>query len=214
MRLFNKLLLVHILMISVGLPVLSEANHDIEDKIYIAQSDGKVTAVVSGVKSDTFRLKPKERVLWRNASGYLGAVLTDAGFNVISVSSNYWNNIRLSPYEIETATASVSPFIALLVTEDRAIGYNIATDSFYEVRLPLYDSVIAVKSAENVAVVVTSGTLLGLQSKSSYFTEARLKIGETVENVHLTDNNVTVQTRERLYTFTSTGSGWQVTDLD
>ncbi len=214
MRLFNKLLLVPTLLISMGLPVPAGANSHIEDQIYIAESDGNIPAVVAGIRSDTLRLKSKERVLWSNSSGELGAVLTDSAFNVISVSSNNWNNIRLSPYEMNTATASVSPFIALLATDDRAIGYNIATDSFYETRLPLYDNLIAVKSAENVAVVAMSGMLFGLQSNSSYFIEARLKSSETVENVHLTDNQVIVQTQERLYTFTSTGSEWKVTRLD
>ena len=188
MSLLIRLSLVNLFLISIVFPVPANAGDDIENKIYIAESDGKITAVISGVKSNTFRLKPKEKVLWSDSSGYLGAVLTDDSFYVISVSSGRWKNIRLSSHEMESPTASLSPFIALLATDDRAIGYNILSNSFYEIQLPLRDEIIAVKSANNVAVVVMSGKLLGIKSKSSSFVEARLMIGETVEDVDVTEN--------------------------
>lgn len=197
-----------------GYPIPSNAEDNIEDLIYIAESASKITAIISGVKSSALRLKPNEKVLWSDSSGYLGAVLTDQGFYVISVSSSTWKRILLSSNETETAIASLSPFIALLATDDRAIGYNIASNSFYETRLPLRDTRIAVASGENVAVLVMSSKIFGIKTKSSSFTEARLKTGEIVEDVNVTENKVTVRTSDRLLTFVSTGSMWNVTRLN
>lgn len=214
MSTFIKILTLIIFFTGFGYPIYSNAEDVIEDLIYIAESGSKITAIISGVKSSTLRLKSKEKVLWSGSSGYLGAVLTDQGFYVISVSSSTWKNIRLSSNETETAIATLSPFIALLATDDRAIGYNISSNSFYETRLPLRDTRISIASDKNVAVLVMSGKIFGIKAKSSSFTEVRLKIGELVEDVHVTENKVTVRTSKRLLTFVSTGSRWNVTRLN
>lgn len=214
MSIFRKELALIVFFIGIGLPIFSNAEDDIEDLIYIAQSGAKITAVISGVKSSTLRLKPKEEVLWSDSSGNLGAVLTDHSFYVISVSSGSWIRIRLSSDEAETATVSLSPFIVLLATDNRAIGYNISSNSFFETRLPIREIRNTVESGKNVAVLVLSGKIYGIKANSSSFTEVRLKIGEIVEDVLVTENKVTVRTTDRLLTFVSKGSKWNVTRLN
>ena len=57
--------------------VCSFADEEIEDLIDIFESDGKVIAVLEGKKSVPFNLLPKEKVLWSDSKGYLGAFLTN-----------------------------------------------------------------------------------------------------------------------------------------
>ena len=214
MSMLRKVLVLPAFLAVIAIPIFSIAEEDIEDLIYIAKSDRKVTAVISGIHSSTIRLLPKEEVLWMDSVGKLGAMLTDHGFYIISDTSGSWRKFRLSSEESKAAIVTLSPLMALLATEDRAIGYNMLSNEFYETRLPLRDTIVALKSGENVAVLVMSSKVFGIKAKSSSFTEARLKIGETVEDVQVTKNKATVRTSNRLLTFISTDSMWKASILD
>jgi hypothetical protein len=64
--------------------ISSYAEEEIEDLIDIAESKGKIIAIIEGRKTITFDLRPNEKVLWSGSKGYLGAFLTDLHFFVIS----------------------------------------------------------------------------------------------------------------------------------
>ena len=205
----RKTLIALIFFIILSYTIFSNAEEVIEDLIDIAESKSKVIAIIEGKRSISVTLRPSEKVLWSDSSGNLGAFLTDSRFFVISTTSGSWYGKRLKLDEPEKAVASLSPFMALLVTGDRAIGYSASTDKFIETRIPLYDEQIAAETGRYVAVVVTSGRVYGLGVKSSSFIEVRLGIKETVEEVKVTLNKATVRTSDRLLSFVADGFSWK-----
>jgi hypothetical protein len=189
-------------------PLYANADEEVENKIYVTESDSKLNAVIEGAGNTTIRLKPKEQVLWKDASGYLGAALSSDRFYVVSTTSGAWKEFRLKPQEAEGATASLSPFIAVLATNDRAVCYNISMNSFFEIRLPVRSELVAVKAGKHVAVVATTDKLFGIRKSSSSFTDARLKVGERVSEIDVTANKVVVRTSDRLLSFVADDTEW------
>jgi hypothetical protein len=201
--------LIGIIYLSIfAFAISSYADEEIEDLIDIAESKGKIIAIIEGRKTITFDLRPNEKVLWSGAKGYLGAFLTDQRFFVISTSLNTWQELPLRLDEPGKAVASLSPYIALLVTRDRAIGFDATFNRFIETQLPIHDQLLAAKVDKYVAVVITSSRAFGLAAESSAFMEINLRIRETVEEIKLTSSKATVRTSDRLLSFEATGSAW------
>jgi hypothetical protein len=188
--------------------ISSYAGEEIEDLIDIAESKSKIIAIIEGRKTISFGLRPKEKVLWSDANGYLGAFLTNVRFFVISTSSDAWQILPLRINESEKGVASLSPYIALLVTGDRAIGFDAASNRFIETQLPIHDELLAAEVEKHVAVVITSSRAFGLAAEASAFTEIHLRVRETIEAIKITASKATVRTSDRLLTFEAKGSTW------
>src|SRR5210317_1838386 len=109
-----------------AIPAYTE--EEIEDLIDIAESKGKIIAIIEGRKTISFDLRPNEKVRWSGSNGYLGAFLTNVRFFVISTSSDAWQALPLKLDESEKGVAYLSQYIALLVTGDRAIGFDAASN--------------------------------------------------------------------------------------
>ena len=206
---YRKILTILICLSILAPAIRAYGEEEIEDLIDIAESNGKIIAIIEGKKTISFDLRPDEKVLWSASRGYLGAFLTDQHFFVISTSLNAWQRLPLKLDESENGAVSLSPHIALLTTGNRAIGFDAASSRFVETQLPLHDELIAAEAERYVAVVITSGRVFGLAAESSAFTEIFLRGGETIEAVKLTYSKATVRTSERLLTFEATGSTWQ-----
>ena len=150
---FNKYSIVlaclSILVSAMG----SNGGEEIEDLIDIFESNDKIIAIIEGKRTIATSLRQREKVLWRGAKGYLGAFLTNRRFLVISRSSGAWQEVPLRIDESEKAVASMSPYIALLVAADRAIGFDAASKRFIEARFPIHDALIKAKVEDHVAVV-------------------------------------------------------------
>jgi hypothetical protein len=204
----QKIHTILIFLFIMAFTIPSNAEEEIEDLIDIFESNSKIVAVVKGKKTISFDLSANEKVLWSASKGYLGAFLTNNRFFVISASSGNWKYLWLRPDESEEAITSLSSYIALLVFEDRAIGYDASSNQFIETQLPLHDERLVVETGRHVAVVITSSRAFGLATKSSSFTEVRLRIRETLEDVKVTSNKVTVRTSDRLLSFTTKSSIW------
>lgn len=188
--------------------ISSYAGEEIEDLIDIAESKSKIIAIIEGKKTISFELRPKEKVLWSGSKGYLGAFLTDQRFFVISTSSTAWQVLPLRINEPEKGVASLSPYIALLVTGDRAIGFDAASNRFIETQLPIHDELLAAEAEKYVAVVITSSRAFGLAKETSAFSEIHLRVRESIEAIKITSSKATVRTSDRLLTFEVTGSTW------
>ena len=202
--------LISVICLSVFASAISSyAQEDIEDLIDIAESKGKIIAIIEGRKTITFDLRPNEKVLWSGSKGYLGAFLTDLNFFVISTSLNSWQALPLRLDESGKGVASLSEYIALLVTKDRAVGFDATSNRFIETLLPIQDELIAAEVERYVAVVITSGRAFGLAAESSAFTEIFLRGGETIEEIKLTYSKATVRTSDRLLTFEASGLPWK-----
>ena len=201
--------LIRIICLSIiASTICSYAEEEIEDLIDIAESNGKIIAILEGRKTITFDLRPNEKVLWSGANGYLGAFLTDSRFFVISISLDAWQALPLRIDESGKSVASLSAYIALLVTKDRAVGFDATSNRFIETQLPIHDELLAAEVERYVAVVITSSRAFGLAAESSAFTEIHLRVGETLEAIKLTSSKATVRTSDRLLTFEASGSPW------
>ena len=204
----QKCLTILICLSILASTISSYAEEEIEDLIDIAESKSKIIAIIEGKKTIPFDLRTNEKVLWSDSNGYLGAFLTNLRFFVISTSSDAWQALPLKLDESEKGVASLSPYIALLVTGDRAIGFDAASNRFIETQLPIHDELLAAKAEKYVAVVITSSRAFGLAAKTSAFTEIRLRVRETIEAIKITSSKATVRTSDRLLTFEATGSTW------
>jgi hypothetical protein len=188
--------------------ICSYAQEEIEDLIDIFESNSKIIAIIKGKKTISFNLRPNEKVLWSDSNGYLGAFLTNAHFFVISTSSGAWQVLPLRLDEPEKAVASLSPYIALLVTGDRAIGFDAASNRFITIQLPIHDELLTAKAEKYVAVVITSSRAFGLAAKASTFTAIHFRVRETLKEIKITSSKATVRTSDRLLTFETKGSTW------
>jgi hypothetical protein len=194
--------------LSILVSAICSYAEEIEDLIDIFESNSKIIAIIEGKKTITFDLRPKEKVLWSDSNGYLGAFLTNEHFFVISNSSDAWQALPLRLDESKKGVASLSPHIALLVTGDRAIGFDAASNRFIETQLPIHDELLTAKAEKYVAVVITSSRAFGLAAKTSAFTEISLRARETIEAIKITSSKATVRTSDRLLTFEVSGSTW------
>ena len=186
----------------------SYAKEEIEDLIDIFESNEKMIAIVEGRRTISVNLESNEKVLWSGSRGHLGAFLTSVRFLVISTSSNAWHELPLKLGESEKGVASLSPYIGLLVTGDRAVGFNASSNRFIETQFPIHDELLAAEVEEHVAVVVTSGRAFGLAADTWAFTEIRFRVGETLKTIKITESKATVHTSDRLLTFEAKGSTW------
>ena len=177
----RKFLISIICMSIFAFTISSYAEEEIEDLIDIAESKGKIIAIIEGRKTITFDLRPNEKVLWSGSKGYLGAFLTDLNFFVISTSLNAWQALPLRLDESGKGVASLSEYIALLVTKDRAVGFDASSNRFVEAQLPLNDELLAAEAERYVAVVITSSRAFGLGSESLVFNEIHLRVRETLK---------------------------------
>jgi len=185
------------------------AEEEIEDLIDIAEAKGRIIAVIEGKKTVSLELRPNETVIWTGARGHLGAFLTSLRFFAISTTSSSWQELPLGVGESENGVVSLSPYIALLATEDRAVGFNAASNRFVETRLPSHDELIAAEAEKYVAVVITSGRAFGFAAKTSAFKEIFLRVRETIEDLKITASKATVRTSDRLLTFEAEGAVWR-----
>jgi len=165
--------------------ICSYAEEEIEDLVDITESNSKIIAIIEGGKTISFDLRPNEKVLWSGSKGYLGAFLTNERFFVISTSSDAWQALPLKLDESEKGVASLSPHIALLVTGDRAIGFDAASNQFIETQLPIHDELLAAEAEKYVAVVITSSRAFGLAAETSAFSEIPLRVRETIEAIKI-----------------------------
>jgi hypothetical protein len=185
------------------------AGDEIEDLIEIAESKDEIIAIIEGKKTVTYNLRPNEKVLWSGYRGNTGAFLTDLHFYVISTTVTSWQALPMRVDESGNAMVSLSPFIALLVTRERAVGFDTTSNRFIEARLPIHDELVAAEAERYVAIVITSSRAFGLALESSSFVEIFLKKNETVETIKMTYRKATVRTSERLLSFEAEGSAWR-----
>ena len=202
--------IIGIICFSIIASVISSyAEEEIEDLIDIAESKSKIIAIIEGTKTVTFDLRPGEKVLWSGSRGHLGAFLTDRHFFVISTTLDAWQPLPLRLDESGKGNVSLSPYIALLVTGDRAVGFDASSGRFVEAQLPLNDELLAAEAERYVAVVITSSRAFGLATETSTFKEIILRKNEALETLKLTYNKATLSTSDRLLTFESSGATWK-----
>ena len=209
MLLIRKLLAIVICSSLIAVTMHSYAKEEVEDLIDVIESGGKILAIIEGRRTVPVNLRTDEEVLWSGSKGYLGAALTSQNLFAISTKSNAWQVFPLRIDESENAVTSLSSYIALLVTGDRAISFDAASSRFVEASLPIHDELLAAEADKYVAIVITSSRAFGFATKTSAFVEMFLRSQETIDSVKVTASKATVRTSGRLLTFNATESTWK-----
>lgn len=203
-----------ICLINLLFAIPSYAGEEIEDLIDITETNDKIIAVIEGKKTISFELRSKENVLWSGSKGYMGVFLTNQNFYVISTSLSSWQVLPLRIGESEKSAAHLSPYIALLVTEDRAVAFYALSDRFTEIQLPIHDELIAADAEKYVAVVITSSRAFGLAVETMVFSEIQFRVRESIKDIKITSSKATVRTSDRLLSFEAEGATWNEYRLD
>lgn len=208
MFIYPKIYRIMIFLSILLFAICSHGDEEIEDLIDIFESNDKIVGIIDGRKTESLDLRGYEEVMWKGSDGHLGAFLTNKRFFVLSSSSNAWHVLDLRSDESEQATAFISPYIALLVTGDRAIAFDATSGRFVQVNLPIHDTLIDAGASNHVAVVITSGRAFGLAAGRSAFSETDIRIREIVDGMKITSSKAIVRTSDRLLIFSAKGAGW------
>ncbi len=190
------------------------ADEEYEDLVDILEVDDKIYAILSSGKKFSFDLRRTESVQWLDARGYLAAFLTNLRFVVISYKSDDWQIAPLKLSESSNNVPGLSPTLALLTTNSRAIAFNAISNRFVEKEFLLRDELLAAEIGEQIAIVVTSSRAYGVGSGSSGFAQVHLKLNETIEDIKISTHRGTIRTPDRLLTFLGRNSTWLIHKLN
>lgn len=181
---------------------------DEEPLVDLVVTADQVVAFVGGKQAAAYGLRYDESVVWKEARGKLGAVLTTNHFIVISTSMRSWQVLPLRIGEAENAKPELSAFMALLVTGERAVGFDAGTPGFIQERILPREAFAAMAVDKYVAIVVTSTRALGLSPMASAFQPVSLRLKEIMTDISVSDTKAVVQTGERVLTFTASPAAW------
>ncbi len=204
-----SIIMIFAVVLAWTVPLKSEDY--IEDLIDIQELDGDVIAIREG-REIIFDLSSREEIRWSGSRGHIGAVLTDSRFLAITTSSKDWHEISLKERESQEGITALSPYLALLVTGDRAIGFDSKNNRFIVLRRPPNEEFIEFEVNKYVAVVVSSRYAFGLALGGKYFNKVPFRANENFKTLKTTSRFATIRTTKRVLTFRASDSLWTVVD--
>ncbi|MHA7837096.1 MAG: hypothetical protein ACX98W_06520 [bacterium] len=157
------------------------------------------------------RLELGEEVLFQQARGRIGLVLTDRRALAVAPGTDF-QELRFQLGETAPALGLLEDRVALVVTGRRALGFVGAGGMWIEENLPPNESLAALRVGATVGVVTTNRRALGLSADRSTFVEEKLGIHETVETVSARDSIVTLRTDRRILVFSAAQALWSEQD--
>jgi hypothetical protein len=158
--------------------------------------------------SQSTRLELGERVIWYGVQGAVGVVLTDRRLLAISASFGGFQELRYLRSEKPAEVALLGDRVALVVTTERALGFDGGSSNIVEYRLGPQESLLAMRTDANVAVVITDRNLLGLSPFTGGFFSTDFHLRERLERISLAPNLATVTTNRRYLVFRSGAKIW------
>jgi hypothetical protein len=211
-RVFMAILIAASVILLLVDPLKSEEYEDyVEDLIEIEELDGKVIAFRDGRDPVSFQMRLTEMVLRKDSRGNMGAVLTDTRFLAISMTSNGWHEISLRLNEAAKANVLLSTNIAMLVTSERAIGFDSMTNLFVEQPLQ-FKKLVASDANMYVAVVVSTDAAFGFATGGKTFAKMLFQMNETFESLDTKSRLATVRTTRRVLAYRATDLSWTEVD--
>ena len=180
------------------------------DLIEIVALDGELLAVdAQGGGTTRVRLRLGERVLWRSVKGLVGVAITDQRVLAVATDSASWQEAVYEQSESPPADGAVlGDRVALVVLEQRVLGFVGRVGRFVEIRLGPQESLRASRVGANVAVVVTDRKAHGLSYEAGGFFPVRLQLKERIEDVGASANFATVRTNQRVLVFRAPTGSW------
>jgi len=166
-----------------------------------------IDARAGGRAKETLRLE--EEVLWTGSRGRVGVAITDQRILAVATEFGHWARIALRRVETAPEYALLGERVALVLTDERVIGFNGGTGSLVEMSLGVKESVFVHRVGENVGVVVTNRRALGLSPFAGGFHEISLGLKERIESVSANANLATVVTDRRILIYRSPSGSWE-----
>jgi len=160
------------------------------------------------------RLERGESVVWHATRGRVGVVLTDRRVLAVATGSAAWQEERWRSAERRPVDAALGDRIALVVTSQRAIGFDGGSGNLVTSSLGPRERVVHDATAENVGVIVTDRRALGVSPFVGGFFEVKLQTGEAFEALVAAANLATLTTSRRILIFRAETGSWEERQLD
>ncbi|MEE2679522.1 MAG: hypothetical protein VX546_13155 [Myxococcota bacterium] len=154
-------------------------------------------------------LRLKETLAWSGARGRVGVAITDQRILAAAVGSAAWQVAARQRGEVLPERALLGDRVALIVTSNRAIGFDGGSGNLVETSLGLRERVVDVAVGENAGVVVTDRRALGLSPVAGGFFPIKLDLEERIESVQASANLVNVTTNRRVLLFRTPTGTWE-----
>ena len=166
-----------------------------------------IDALGGGQTSEKLRLD--EKGLWTGSQGRVGVALTDQRILAVATQSARWAGTAVHNVEVPPREALLGERVALMVTNERAIGFNGSTGNLVETNLGVRESVLVSRVGENVAVVVTNRRALGLSPFVGGFSQIALGVREQIQSANANANLATVTTDRRILIYRAPSGSWE-----
>jgi len=180
----------------------------IVDLLEIRVLDDHLIALLAAGGDVAAPLRIGERVLWMDAKGAVGVVLTDQRIFAVSADSAAWQSSAWLRTEEPARGALLGGRVALVATRKRAIGFDGGSGNLVETSLGPRERILDRRANENVSVFVTDRRALAISPFVGGFFDVKLDLGDPVRTVEAGPNLVTITTDHRLLTFRAQTGGW------
>lgn len=191
------------------------AYDEVEDLVDIFSTDSAFIAVVDGRRIFRENHRSDEKLLWQGARGEVGAFLTSQRLLAVSIKSGQWNkqNLRINEKKVMPQML-IAAHLVIMLTDERMIAFGTETGGFFQVRLPIGESIVTKTAEGRVAAVVTPARAFGFSANRRGVAEIRFQIKENVASLNTTYNKITLRTSRRLITLQAKDAVWREFDIE
>jgi hypothetical protein len=196
----------------VGEPARDEV--PLEDLLEIVVLSHELVAIDATAGDINLELHLGEKVQWKGTRGRVGIALTGERMLAVSTGSSTWAELRYLNSERPPTGASLGDRVALITTNQRAIGFVASTGRLAEYRLGPQEVLRDSGVAANVGVVITNRLALGLSSEAGGFFTSKLQLKEKIRSLEMRANVGMIRTDRRLLTFRGPSGTWSERRLD
>jgi hypothetical protein len=173
----------------------------------------EIVAVRNRLPAAAVELEFDESVLIDRIRGRVGAVLTNLRFLAISTRSPDWLELVLDIKEAFSGTVNLSERMGLLLTADRATGFDEGARALVTYDMPLGEEVRARDTARDVVAFATARRAVVMVRGDGRFRSIEFEVAETFRGLAVTTGLVSVETSERLLTFKTSSKTWSTRPL-
>jgi len=149
-----------------------------------------------------------ERVLDTRVDGEVGVAQTERRLIAVSANTGGVHELRFRSGERVVAGPLLGDRVALVVTTQRALGFDAGSGNWLEASLGPQERVVAVAVANHVAALATDRRALALSPTRGGFFEAPLALQEAPVSLSASGDLATLRTRTRLLVYRASSSRW------
>jgi len=161
-----------------------------------------------GSRTLDLELERDEVVQWSGAEGEVALVVTDRRALAATPRSSQWQELRFRLSEAWPQTPILSTRLVLLLTDQRALGFDSNAGAWSVAEIGLQERVQALRIGTNNAIIVTNRRALGLSPEGGGFWPTPMRLYEQLEAVEADDNLATITTNQRVLLFRARFGSW------